>query len=177
MASVEKMERLDEEELTNSESILKDFPYRKKAEKIDIGTNYERAYQKQPTIFINSKPGLAKSKSKSQRYTRNPGLGFKIPREAINGTYIDKKCPFTGNVSIRDVSYPARHSSEEQDAARHCDPQRLPSPIPIPWLFCRDVAVGDTVTVGECRALSKTIRFNVLKVVKSSSSAKSFNKF
>lgn len=23
------------------------------------------------------------------------------PKEAINGTYIDKKCPFTGEVSIR----------------------------------------------------------------------------
>ena len=29
------------------------------------------------------------------------GLGFKVPKEAIEGTYIDKKCPFTGNVSIR----------------------------------------------------------------------------
>ncbi|MDR3705106.1 MAG: 30S ribosomal protein S17 [Paludibacteraceae bacterium] len=28
-------------------------------------------------------------------------LGFKTPKEAISGTYIDKKCPFTGNVSIR----------------------------------------------------------------------------
>lgn len=32
---------------------------------------------------------------------RNVGLGFKTPREAIDGTYVDKKCPFTGNVSIR----------------------------------------------------------------------------
>ena len=31
----------------------------------------------------------------------NIGLGFKTPKEAIEGTYIDKKCPFTGNVSIR----------------------------------------------------------------------------
>ena len=35
------------------------------------------------------------------RFVRNVGLGFKTPREAIEGTYIDKKCPFTGNVSIR----------------------------------------------------------------------------
>jgi small subunit ribosomal protein S11e len=35
------------------------------------------------------------------RFIRNVGLGFKTPREAIEGTYIDKKCPFTGNVSIR----------------------------------------------------------------------------
>lgn len=36
-----------------------------------------------------------------QRYYKSVGLGFKTPREAIHGTYIDKKCPFTGNVSIR----------------------------------------------------------------------------
>jgi hypothetical protein len=29
--------------------------------------------------------------------TKFSGLGFKTPKEAINGTYIDKKCPFTGN--------------------------------------------------------------------------------
>ena len=40
-----------------------------------------------------------------------------------------------------------------------------------------DVKIGDTVTVGECRPLSKTVRFNVLKVVKSAGSKKSFAKF
>jgi small subunit ribosomal protein S11e len=38
---------------------------------------------------------------KGVRYYKNVGLGFKTPKEAIEGTYIDKKCPFTGNVSIR----------------------------------------------------------------------------
>lgn len=41
------------------------------------------------------------AKDKATRYTRNVGLGFKAPREALDGTYIDKKCPFTGDVSIR----------------------------------------------------------------------------
>ena len=35
------------------------------------------------------------------RWTKEVGLGFKTPKEAKAGTYIDKKCPFTGNVSIR----------------------------------------------------------------------------
>lgn len=62
----------------------------------------EKAFQKQPTIFLNhKKTRISKKKNKSLRYTRNVGLGFKTPREAIEGTYIDKKCPFTGNVSIR----------------------------------------------------------------------------
>ena len=41
----------------------------------------------------------------------------------------------------------------------------------------RDVAPGDWVTVGECRPLSKTVRFNVLKVTKSAGAKKSFQKF
>ncbi|MFH4983717.1 hypothetical protein AB6A40_010426 [Gnathostoma spinigerum] len=64
----------------------------------------ERAFQKQPTVFLNNKQrtlGIGKKAKKDIRYVRNVGLGFKTPTEAIHGTYIDKKCPFTGNVSIR----------------------------------------------------------------------------
>jgi small subunit ribosomal protein S11e len=35
------------------------------------------------------------------RFYKSVGLGFKTPKSAITGTYVDKKCPFTGNVSIR----------------------------------------------------------------------------
>jgi small subunit ribosomal protein S11e len=40
-------------------------------------------------------------KGRGTRWYKSIGLGFKTPVEAINGTYIDKKCPFTGNVAIR----------------------------------------------------------------------------
>merc|ERR1712130_740082 len=49
----------------------------------------------------NKKTILQGKSKKNLRYVRNVGLGFKTPREAIDGSYIDKKCPFTGNVSIR----------------------------------------------------------------------------
>lgn len=39
------------------------------------------------------------------------------------------------------------------------------------------VQEGDVVTVGQCRPLSKTVRFNVLKVVTSASGSKGFEKF
>merc|ERR1712014_144877 len=42
-------------------------------------------------------PGVKKS---AKRYTRNVGLGFKPPRDVHSG-YVDKKCPFTGDVAIR----------------------------------------------------------------------------
>uniref|UniRef100_A0A8C6ZFA1 Small ribosomal subunit protein uS17 n=1 Tax=Nothoprocta perdicaria TaxID=30464 RepID=A0A8C6ZFA1_NOTPE len=40
-----------------------------------------------------------------------------------------------------------------------------------------DVQIGDIVTVGECRPLSKTVRFNVLKVTKAAGTKKQFQKF
>ena len=35
------------------------------------------------------------------RYYKSVGLGIKTPRSAIEGTYVDKKCPWTGSVNIR----------------------------------------------------------------------------
>ena len=43
--------------------------------------------------------------------------------------------------------------------------------------FYRDVKLGDVVTVGECRPLSKTVRFNTLKVTKAPGTKKQFQKF
>merc|ERR1712072_1657785 len=59
---------------------------------MDVQT--ERAYQKQAHM-------LSRSSRKGSRAVHNAGLGFKIPEKAKSGKYIDKKCPFTGNVSIR----------------------------------------------------------------------------
>ncbi|KAL7673177.1 hypothetical protein ACOME3_008046 [Neoechinorhynchus agilis] len=149
----------------------------------------ERAFQKQPTVFLNRKD---KGRSKKiARYHRNVGLGFKTPREAIEGTYIDKKCPFTGNVRIRGriltgtviktkmqrtivirrdyLHYVRKYKRFEK---RHKNMSVHLSPC------FRDVKPGDVVTVGECRPLSKTVRFNVLKVTSSSSTGnKQFSKF
>ena len=61
----------------------------------------ERAYQKQDAhVSRRSLVGKAKKASKGRWY-KDVGLGFKTPKAAIEGTYVDKKCPFTGNVSIR----------------------------------------------------------------------------
>ncbi|KAH6943364.1 hypothetical protein HPB50_020522 [Hyalomma asiaticum] len=150
----------------------------------------ERAFQKQPTVFLNRKAGLPKGNPKRvTRYYKSVGLGFKTPREAIHGTYIDKKCPFTGNVSIRGrilrgvvvkmkmqrtivirrdyLHYVRKYNRFEK---RHRNMSVHLSPA------FRDVAVGDVVTVGECRPLSKTVRFNVLKVTKAAGSKKQFLK-
>ena len=58
---------------------------------------------KQPKVFLSSKKsGKGKKPGKGgNRFWNSIGLGVKTPREATEGTYIDKKCPFTETVSIR----------------------------------------------------------------------------
>src|SRR5690606_8856589 len=95
---------------------------------------------------------------------RNVGLGFKTPKEAIEGTYIDKKCPFVGDVSIRGrilrgvvastkmtrtiivrrdylhyIKKYNRYEKRHRNIAAHCSPA------------FRTIKVGDIVTIGQCR--------------------------
>merc|ERR1712062_782815 len=154
--------------------------------KIKMAEQTERAFQKQANVFLNKKKNLLSGKTvKAERYHKNVGLGFKTPREAIVGTYIDKKCPFTGNVNIRGriltgrvlktkmmrtivirreylhyVKKYCRFEKKHKNLSVHCSP------------CFRDVEIGDVVTVGECRPLSKTVNYNVIKVTKSTSAKK-----
>ncbi|CEM00719.1 unnamed protein product [Vitrella brassicaformis CCMP3155] len=138
----------------------------------------ERAFQKQDAIFLGNKRMLAKKGAKGLRYWKDIGLGFQVPKEAKEGTYIDKKCPFTSNVSIRGrilkgmcistkmqrtivvrthyLHYIPKYNRFEKRHANfsvHCSP-------------AFDVKEGDLITFGQCRPLAKTVRFNVLKVEK-----------
>eukprot|EP00123_Amoebidium_parasiticum_P019283 comp24435_c0_seq1/m.46702 comp24435_c0_seq1/g.46702 ORF comp24435_c0_seq1/g.46702 comp24435_c0_seq1/m.46702 type:complete len:158 (-) comp24435_c0_seq1:139-612(-) len=152
----------------------------------------EKAFQKQPTIFLAKKavPGK-KVTRKDLRFVRSVGLGFKTPREAIEGSYVDKKCPFTGDVSIRGriltgvvvskkmqrtivlrrdyLHYIKKYNRFEK---RHTN---MPAHLSPCFLDC---SVGDIVTVGQCRPISKTVRFNVLRVQKKlQKGSKRFRKF
>jgi len=148
----------------------------------------ERAYQKQPNIFQNSKKGQVKASKK--RFYRNVGLGFKTPKDAIEGTYIDKKCPFTGMVSIRGRILKGvvikqkmqRTIVIRRDYLHHVKKynrfEKRHKNISVHASPCfKDISLGDIVTVGECRPLSKTVRFNVLKVSKAPGARKEFKKF
>merc|ERR1712115_274878 len=94
-----------------------------------------------------------------------------------DGTYVDNKCPFTSNVAIRGrilkgmcisankmkntivvrrdylhyVKKYNRFEKRHRNIPAHCSP-------------CFRVKEGDIITIGQCRPLSKTVLFNVLKV-------------
>eukprot|EP00178_Gracilaria_changii_P023579 TRINITY_DN7131_c0_g2_i4.p1 TRINITY_DN7131_c0_g2~~TRINITY_DN7131_c0_g2_i4.p1 ORF type:complete len:174 (+),score=36.47 TRINITY_DN7131_c0_g2_i4:22-522(+) len=140
----------------------------------------EKSFQKQPTVFQGNRRllGGKKNLKKTKRYYREVGLGFKAPAAALSGSYIDKKCPFTGNVSIRGrilrglcvsskmkrtivvrkdylhyVKKYNRYEKRHSNISVHCSP-------------AFKVTDGDIVTIGECRPLSKTVRFNVIRIEK-----------
>lgn len=153
----------------------------------------EKAFQKQDALFIGRKRLLKKGKGKGGRYYKQVGLGFKTPKAAIEGTYVDKKCPFTGNVSIRGRILKGVVTSTKMNRTvvirrdylrfvkkyRRFEKRHTTLSAHVSPAF--RVKEGDTVTVGQCRPLSKTVRFNVLKIEDSAgggdSDAKGFRLF
>uniref|UniRef100_A0A8C6RWM8 Small ribosomal subunit protein uS17 n=1 Tax=Nannospalax galili TaxID=1026970 RepID=A0A8C6RWM8_NANGA len=132
---------------------------------VDIQT--ELAYQKQLTTFRKKKRVLLgeTGKEKLPWYYKNIGLGFKTPKKAIEGIYIDKKCPSP-------VTSPSRTYLHyiQINQFKKCHKN-----MSVYLSLCfRDVQIGDIITVGECRPLSKTVHFNKLKAA---STKKQFQKF
>mmetsp|Transcript_17213 Transcript_17213/g.24866 ORF Transcript_17213/g.24866 Transcript_17213/m.24866 type:complete len:167 (-) Transcript_17213:90-590(-) len=135
---------------------------------------HEKAYQSQAAVFIARKRVIGNARQKPIRFTRSVGLGIKTPDAAIEGNFVDKKCPFTGSVSIRGrilkgvvistkmkrtiivrrdylhyVRKYRRFEKRHKNIAAHCSPAFT-------------VKDGDVVTIGQCRPLSKTVSFNVV---------------
>ena len=57
----------------------------------ELTVQSERAFQKQPHIFLNSKRQCGKSKrvgKGGRRWYKDVGLGFRTPKNAIDGSYI-----------------------------------------------------------------------------------------
>ncbi|KAK3141529.1 hypothetical protein QOZ80_4BG0335090 [Eleusine coracana subsp. coracana] len=150
----------------------------------------ERAFLKQPKVFLSTKKsGKGKKPGKGgNRFWKSIGLGFKTPREAIEGTYIDKKCPFTGTVSIRGrIIAGTCHSAKMNRTIivrrnylhfvkKYQRYEKRHSNIPAHVSPCFRVKEGDHVIIGQCRPLSKTVRFNVLKVIPAGSTGGSGGK-
>merc|ERR1712194_110069 len=138
----------------------------------------EKAFQKQDAIFIGAKKSNAK-KGKIARYWHKAGLSFNTPKEAKEGKYIDKKCPFTGNVSVRGriLKGMCISSGKMQNTVvmrrtylhyikKYNRFEKRHKNVPVHCSPCFDVKEGDILTVGQTRPTSKTVRFTVLKVEK-----------
>ena len=57
----------------------------------ELTVQSERAFQKQPHIFVNTKlkaPKSTRAGRSGRRYYKDVGLGFRTPKTAIEGTYI-----------------------------------------------------------------------------------------
>jgi len=139
----------------------------------------QRAFQKQDNVFVGKKQVPGKKASKREgRYYKAVGLGIKTPRTAIEGTYVDKKCPWTGSVNIRGklitgvikttkmkntviirkdylhyIKKYNRFEKRHKNTPVHCSPAFRVKP-------------GDEILAGQCRPISKTVRFNMLKVIR-----------
>lgn len=125
----------------------------------------ERAFQKQPTIYVGKARVLVKKTGRGSRYFKNIGLGYKTPKEAIEGKYIDKKCPFTGNVSIRGrilrgvvVSTKMKRTIIVRRDYLHYVPkynrfEKRHKNIPAHCSPAFTVKEGDVVTIGQCRCV------------------------
>lgn len=124
-----------------------------------------------------------------------------LTRRGCSGTYIDKKCPFTSDVSIRGRiltgapppppslccahACPAADTPAAAGTVRSAKMRRTiiirrdylhyikkyqryekrHKNVPVHLSPAFRVKEGDKVIVGQCRPLSKTVRFNVLKVI------------
>ncbi|PHT61158.1 40S ribosomal protein S11 [Capsicum annuum] len=116
-------------------------------------------------------------KQQSLIYGQNSLLDICAFYSPVNSTYIDKKCPFTGNVSIRGrILAGTCHSAKMNRTIivrrnylhyvkNYFRYEKRHSNIPAHISPCFRVKEGDHVIIGQCRPLSKTVRFNVLKVI------------
>ena len=150
----------------------------------------QKAYQKQDAVFVARRRVAGAKKQKSLRYVKSIGLGFKTPKEAVELNYVDKKCPFTGNVNIRGrilkglcisagkmtntivvrrdylhyIPKYRRYEKRHKNVHVHCSPAFV------------GIKEGDVVTIGQCRPLAKTVRFNALSVEPTTNTALNIKK-
>jgi len=97
----------------------------------------------------------------------------------MESSYVDHKCPFTSDVSIRGRIFKgvvlstkmARTVVLRRDYLHYIkkynrfEKRHHNLPAHLTPAFGR-TRVGDIVTVGQCRPISKTVRFNVVRVEK-----------
>ncbi|WUR02443.1 ribosomal protein uS17 [Vairimorpha necatrix] len=119
---------------------------------------------------VSLDPYATAEELKASRRINEMREGFTVPKTAIDATYIDKKCPFTGDVKVtgkifEGVVYKMKadktivvrinrlvyNKKYRRYGRRHTNVSTHMSPC-----FEGLIHVGDTVICGETRRLSKT---------------------
>ncbi|KAL2929862.1 40S ribosomal protein S11 [Bienertia sinuspersici] len=142
--------------------------------------------QPTPAVSTSTKTSSGRifAESAPSSNPRRPWHGLAVLVLHSLRAYIDKKCPFTGNVSIRGrILAGTCHSAKMQrtivvrrnylhyikkyqrQKSSNLLYEKRHSNIPAHVSPCFRVKEGDHVIIGQCRPLSKTVRFNVLKVI------------
>ncbi|KAI5169919.1 small subunit ribosomal protein S11e [Pancytospora epiphaga] len=139
----------------------------------------DKVFPKQKNVKMD--PYATPEDIQSKRFYRDIGYGIKTPETAINATYIDHKCPFTGDVVVRGRLFKGKIHKMKADktvvvimnylfydkkykryARRNTKINSHLSPC-----FNGLVKVGDTVICGETRPLSKTKHSAVVSIERS----------
>merc|ERR1711941_117913 len=115
------------------------------------------------------------NKKIAKRHVHSVGLGIKTPKDAKVGTFIDKKCPFTGNVAIRGRLLTGLVTKKKMQ--RTCTIRRdYLHYIKKYNRFEKRHKMLSAHVSPEFRPLAKTVKFNVIKINKTKSTKKRFLK-
>lgn len=134
-----------------------------------------KKFPQQKTVY-NHPYEVARGKREVKRIHKEIGMGYSTPQTAITGTYIDKKCPFTSDVTIRGSIFKGEVVSLKQERTAvvvkrylHYHPkymryERRNTRFNVHLSPCWDglIEVGDKVVCGETRPLSKTKHFAII---------------
>lgn len=90
----------------------------------ELTVQSERAFQKQPHIFLNHKRGSTAARSRGigkggRRWYKDVGLGFRTPKTAIDGSYI--------GMSLNGVTFSDRIRFGSEDGIGDCTPMWVES--------------------------------------------------
>lgn len=146
--------------------------------------NKDKIFPRQKQVAID--PYATTEEKVATRFHKEIGMGITVPETAINASYNDKKCPFTGEVNIRGRIFKGKvikMKAEKTIVVRidylHYDTKykrfaRRNSKINVHLspCFMGLVNLNDTVICGETRPLSKTKASAVIGVEKSENSSK-----
>ncbi|KAM0671960.1 ribosomal protein S11 [Ordospora colligata] len=144
-----------------------------------------KIFPRQTGVYVNP---YGSDNEKTVRKVRAEVCGYKAPETALTRNYIDKKCPFTGDVNVHGriiravvkkmkaektivvvVNYLHYSKKYKRYSRRHTNLSVHMSPC-----FEGMISVGDSVICGETRPLSKTKSYVVLGCIKKSTPQKEF---